>query len=214
MANFHKSNVHVPLRPMGSVVETAEYDLAKFLDSLIKPPLQDMYSLKSTSQFMDQVKHFKFNKNQIMVSFSAVSLFTNVPLSETIEIIGNRPYSEDGPLLNQLPFKEEVFKKLMFCANQGLSMYKDRLYKQIDRVTMGSPLGRTIVNFFLGYVVEKVFADQTICLPKLYLRYIDDIFSIFNNNDDCNEFLKYSTGSAATSNLQLKNNKELSFFKL
>ena len=82
-----------------------------------------------------------------MVSFDAVLLFINVPLSETIEIIANHFYPEDDPLLNQLPFKKEVFKKLMFCAAQGLFMNKDPLHKQINGVTMGSLLEPTIANF-------------------------------------------------------------------
>ena len=34
-------------------------------------------------------------------------------------------------------------------------MFNDRLYKQIDGVTMGSPLGPTLANFFLGHLEEK-----------------------------------------------------------
>ena len=34
-------------------------------------------------------------------------------------------------------------------------MYKDKLYKQIDGVTMGSCLGPTLANFFLGCLEEK-----------------------------------------------------------
>ena len=185
---MHKSNAL--LHPVVSVVGTAEYYLARFLHNLIKPHLPDTYLLKSTSRFIDEVKQSKFNKNQIIISFDAVSLFTNVSLFETIKIIANRLYSQNDPLLNQLPLKKEVFKKLMFCDTQGLFMHKDRLYKQIEGVTMGSPLGPTISNFFLGHLEEKIFDDKSICLPKLYLRYIDDIFAISDNDNDCNEFLK------------------------
>ena len=62
-------------------------------------------------------------------------------------------------------------------------MDKDRLYKQVDGVTMGSLLGVTIANLFLGHLEEKVFADKPFCLPKLYLRYIDDMFAIFDNHN-------------------------------
>ena len=55
---------------------------------------------------------------------------------------------------------------------------------------MGSPLESTIANFFLGHIKEKNFSDKSICLPKLHLRYADDVFAIFDNNNNCNEFLK------------------------
>ena len=144
MAKVHKANV--PLRPVVSMIGTPEYELSKFLDNFIKPYIPDRYLLKSTDRFMERLKQFQFSKNQVMVNFDVVSLFTNVPLSETIELIADRIYTEDSP--NAVPFNKDIFKKLMFLVTQGIFMFNDRLFKQIDGVTMGSPLGPTLANFF------------------------------------------------------------------
>jgi len=61
-----------------------------------------------------------------MVIFDVISLFTNVPLSETIELIINRLYADDN--LNAVPFDKNSFCKLMYMATQGLFMYKNKLY--------------------------------------------------------------------------------------
>ena len=37
--------------------------------------------------------------------------------------------------------------RLMEFATSGMFLYNDRLYKQTDGVTMGSPLGPTLANF-------------------------------------------------------------------
>ena len=136
---------------------------------------------------MEKLKQFQFSKNQVMVSFDVVSLFTNVPLSETIELIADRIYTEDNP--NAAPFNRDIFKKLMFLATLGIFMLNDRLYKQIDGVTMGSPLGPTLTNFFLGHLEEKIFAQNSSAAPKLYLRYIDDVYAIFDDNNSCTSFI-------------------------
>ena len=61
-------------------------------------------------------------------------------------------------------------------------MYKDMLFKQVDGVAMGSPLGPSLANFFLGHIEETaVFTDENIS-PKIYLRYVDDIFAVFKEN--------------------------------
>ena len=73
-----------------------------------------------------------------MVSFDVVSLFTNVPLEETINMIGNYIYKENNP--SPPAFEKDVFVKLMRLATQGLFLCKDTLYKQIDGVIMGCPL--------------------------------------------------------------------------
>ena len=114
---------------------------------------------------MQKLKQFQFSRNQVMVSFDVVSLFTNVPLSETTELIADRIYTEDNP--NAAPFNRDIFKKLMFLATQGIFMFNNRLYEQIDEVTMGSPLGPTLDNFFLGHLKEKIFAQISSAAPKL-----------------------------------------------
>ena len=51
--------------------------------------------LKSTDDFIEELKEFNPNSQNTMVSFDVVSLFTNVPLVETIDIIINRLYDEN-----------------------------------------------------------------------------------------------------------------------
>ena len=52
-------------------------------------------------------------------------------------------------------------------------LYNDRLYKQEDGVAMGSPLGPSLANVFLGHLEEhNIFTKEEIS-PKLYkIRYI------------------------------------------
>ena len=69
------------------MIGTAEYQLAKYVDSFIKPNINIEYSVSSTGDFMLRLENFQFSKGDHMVSFDVSSLFTNVPLKETIELI-------------------------------------------------------------------------------------------------------------------------------
>ena len=60
---------------------------------------------------------------------------------------------------NQPLMKKEIFIKLLRLATQGQFLYKDILYKQIDGVTMGSPLGPTIANFFLANLENRILKN-------------------------------------------------------
>ena len=44
------------MRPVISMLGTAEYKLAKYLDSFIKPNINVTYSVDSTGAFMDKLK--------------------------------------------------------------------------------------------------------------------------------------------------------------
>ena len=74
-------------------------------------------------------------------------------------------------------------------ATQGMFMHKNKLYQQYDGVSMGSPLGPTIANFFLANMENKILQNNADFHPKLYLRYVDDIFCIFNNETSSDRFL-------------------------
>ena len=70
-------------------------------------------------------------------------------------------------------------------------MYKNSLFRQVDGVAMGSPLGPSIANFFLGHLEEnKLFTNGNIN-PKLYVRYVDDIFAVFGKNESFQPFLNH-----------------------
>ena len=78
----------------------------------------------------------------------------------------------------------------MSLATKGLFLQKDTLYKQIDGVTMGCPLGPTLANFFMAHMEEQLLCNDLESSPKLYLRYIDAIFSIFDDDQSCTQFVE------------------------
>ena len=67
--------------------------------------------------------------------------------------------------------------------------FNNNMYRQMDGVAMGSPLGPALANIFVGYQEEKLFnlANR----PLAYFRYVDDTFALFNNEADCNAFLSH-----------------------
>ena len=56
------------------------------------------------------------------------------------------------------PMKKDIFKTVLHIATEGMFMYRDKLYQQIDGVAMGSPLGPTIANFFLAHMEKSNFS--------------------------------------------------------
>ena len=83
LCKVHKENY--PYRPLGSMIGTAEYKLAKYLDQIIKPHIPSKYMLSSTWESLDRLKLFIFKPTDCMISFDVVFLFTDVPLIETID---------------------------------------------------------------------------------------------------------------------------------
>ena len=119
------------------MIGTPKYKLAKILDSVIKPSIPDKYMLSSTNHFIEKLKQVEVQSHQILVSFDVVSLFTNVPLEETTQIIANYLFDKDNP--NTPSMEKHAFIKLMKLATQGMFLYNGELFKQIDGVAMRLP---------------------------------------------------------------------------
>ena len=51
--------------------------------------------LRSSYEFLEKLQEINLNSNQVMVSFDVKSLFTNVPLQETIDLISNKIYDKN-----------------------------------------------------------------------------------------------------------------------
>ena len=73
-----------PFRPILSAIGTPTYKLSKFFIPLLEPLTYNQYTIKDSFSFCEELKHF--NTNLIMTIFDVESLFTNIPLQETIDL--------------------------------------------------------------------------------------------------------------------------------
>ena len=85
-----------------------------------------------------------------MGSLDVDSLFTNIPLEETINICTESIYDQNDSVegLNKSEFKELLF----LATKEPYFIFNEILYKQIDVLAMGSPLGPTLAN---SYIFKK-----------------------------------------------------------
>ena len=74
-----------PVRPIVSSIDTYNYDLAKYHYCLLQPLIPHEYSVADTFTFVNEVKRLSFH-NKFMTSFDIVSLFTNIPLEDSIDL--------------------------------------------------------------------------------------------------------------------------------
>ena len=151
LPKIHKPGI--PLRPILSMCHSALHSFAKWLVEVLDPFLE-FYSgccVKDSFTFSSIIRRLPVcNESQCLVSFDVVSLFTNIPLGETISICTNFLYH--GPSTIALPFPGEVFIELMGIATKSVSIsFNEMIYRQIEGVSVGCPLGPILANIFVGF---------------------------------------------------------------
>ena len=107
LSKIHKQNI--PLRPILSIIVSAQQELAKWLSEVLDPVFQkySKHCIKDPFAFADFIQNLNIkNETSFMCSFDICSLFTNVPLGETIKICTDALYRRK---FNTPPFLEEVF---------------------------------------------------------------------------------------------------------
>ena len=92
-------------------------------------------------------------------------------------------------------------------ATGGIFSYNNRLFRQVDGVSMGSPLGPTLANFFMAHQEIKLLNSSVPDLPVFYCRYIDDIFCIFKHGTDHRIFFDHLNCSHPSLKFTLEHGK-------
>ena len=129
-----------------SSVGAYNYNLAKYLGSLLVPLLSDKYSVKDSFSFVEELRSFDF-KDKFLISFDVESLFTNIPLNETIDIAVDLIFKHNPEFSITKPDLKKLF---LFATAETHFLFNGKCYDQIDGVAMRSPLGPVLANLFMG----------------------------------------------------------------
>ncbi|XP_068728938.1 uncharacterized protein [Montipora capricornis] len=180
------------MRPILSATGTYNFNLAKWLEEKLKPLSVNEYTITDVFDFADEIRSSSMNEEDILVSYDVTALFTNVPLSETIDILVDKAFTNDW--FNQTYDlnleKEELTQLLEVATTNQLFQFDGQLYEQTDGVAMGSPLGPLMANVFMCHLEDKLARDGMV--PSLYKRYVNDTLARMPNNDAAAEH-KYSS---------------------
>lgn len=118
----------------------------------------------------------------LLASLDVESLFTSVPVHDTIDII--LQYAYENPNMSPPNIRKDIMKELLLqCTTQTPFRHVDGgIYKQREGVSMGSPLGPLFANFYMANLESVVLAElPENQRPSIYCRYVDDIFLVVNN---------------------------------
>ena len=135
--------------------------------------------IESTQEFIEIVKIVKQPK--LLASLDEESLFTNVPINDTLNIIIDEVYNH--PDLPPPSFSQDILRDLLLiCTTETPFRAPDKsIYQQIDGVSMGTPLGPMLANFYMCHLENSCFQNCPQIKPPTYCRYIGDIFIVIGN---------------------------------
>ncbi|XP_054260070.1 uncharacterized protein LOC128984748 [Macrosteles quadrilineatus] len=167
LPKIHKPNV--PLRPIVSSRDSACRELSKVLLDILKPLVGNTDSfIKNSKDFVEKSKSIVLADTDKLVSFDVESLFTNVPVSETLKIIETR-LTNDDTLANRTKLPVNVIMELLeLCTQCNYFQLEGKLYRQDEGMAMGSPLSPIFANIFMEEFEQKALASARL-KPRICL---------------------------------------------
>ena len=150
--------------------------IGKYLADLLRPLTFNEFSVRDSFDAAEKIRAIPktfFDEGYRLISLDAISLFTNVPLNYTVNIILKRIYNNKIICTN---LKKSTLKKLILdSCRKTIFSFNNILYKQLDGVAMGSVLGPVLANIVMteleNVIIRPLFNKNII---KFYIRYVDD----------------------------------------
>nr|VZI16106.1 unnamed protein product [Spirometra erinaceieuropaei] len=136
-------------------------------------------------EFVEAIKDINVDGRR-MLSLDVASLLTNMPVADAINYLYDVIRDTNYPLGMPL---ETLKEPLTRCTQNAQFLCNGQLYRQIDSVAMGSPLGPFLANVFMGKV-EMTSLQNTINDLSFYGRYVDDIFCLADITTDIDDLVQ------------------------
>ena len=109
----------LPLRPIVSNIVTASYYLGKHLAKILATLTKSEYTVQNTKDFVSFITPKKMPSNHHLILFGVVSLFTNVPIDLTIDIIIRSIY--EFKEIDTSSTKNETRQLILLCTKMVIS---------------------------------------------------------------------------------------------
>ena len=117
-----------------------------------------------------------------MVSFDVTSLYTNVPVKDSLTIIRSL-LEKDKELCNKTPIPVDKLMELIeFDLTTTWFKFNGDFITQTDGVAMGKPASSVVAEIFMQEK-ESIALDSCLESPKVWERYVDDVFAIIKRDN-------------------------------
>ena len=101
------------------------------------------------------MKDWKIDEKDILTSFDVISLYTKIPINESIKVIRD--------IVNN----DETMELVEICLKSTFFSFRGEIYEQKEPVAMGSPLSPIVSVIFMEKlekdVIDSFPLKSTIC---------------------------------------------------
>ena len=181
LIKIHKPEKDFPGRPIVSAYGSYNYNLGKYLVWALEPYLSshDSY-VRDAGDFVEKLTHRDWTECK-QVSFDVTSLYTMVPVQESINVAMSHISDDNDNRFRPLTL-DIVAQLFKFCTSECNFQFHGKNYDQIEGLSMGNPLAPPLSNLFMISIEAKAL-KVGLFSPLLWLRYVDDVYCLMTEDE-------------------------------
>ena len=168
---MHKPEV--PIRSIVSYIGSPLYNLNK-------------YNAKNSTTFSNYMRNAPIEDDEIMVSFDVTSLYTNIPIIDTLNIIKDYANNDDQFTTKTATPQDEFLDLASLVLTTTWYTFNSQFY-QTDVVAMEGPASSTTAEIYTQ-THERTAISTEPQAPKIWEQFVDDVYSILKRTQLENVF--------------------------
>ena len=188
-----------PGRPIVSDCNSESYKVSELIDFYLKPVASQHPSfLKDTQDFLSKIQNLRLSPNSLLVTLDVDSLYTNIDNTTGIQAVKEKLQEINDP---KCPLKY-IIKLLDICLSKNDFDFDGKCYLQTWGTAMGKLFAPNYANIFMAKWEREALAKCNL-QPTIYLRFLDDIFLIWDHGEE--EFKQFfDTLNSHAASIKLK----------
>ena len=166
-----------PGRPIVSLNGAPTENTSRFVDCFLQPLTT---YIRDTTDFLNTLRKLPaLPPGTLMVTLNISNLYTNIPHEE-----GIKPCEE---FLNSrellIPSRADLFHLVRLILTINFFLFNENHYLQVHGTAMDTRMAPSYANLFMGKL-ECKFLLTLHLKPRVWWRFIDDIFAIWTHGEN------------------------------
>ncbi len=165
---IHKPNN--PLRPIVDYTGSIGYNTSRALADILNPIVGvTEHHVSNSFELAEELCDVIIEEDEQFISHDVVSLFTNTPIDECLNIIRDR-LDKDQDLKNRTLLNvDDIMELMKFILTTTYFTFRGTIYKQKFGAAMGSPVSPLTANIFMEWLEQNAIHSAPIhCKPHMW----------------------------------------------
>ena len=178
LPKIHKKNN--PGRPIINNVGSLTETISALVDEILRKysKLAGSY-IKDTSHFLQEIQNIEIHSGDIIATVDVTALYTNIPHEDGIQKVKDFLKKHNAPQ-EELTLVETLLEHIL---KKNYFEFNNEYYLQISGTAMGTRCAPNYAIIFMAELEEKFLSTLTL-KPRIWKRFIDDIFIIWSHGEN------------------------------